>query len=159
MHDTGIKIYSKYNEEESSLAERFIRNLDTKIYKHITAVSENGFINVLDEIVYKYHKTYHRTFKLRPSDVKGDTYIDYDVEHNDKYRQINLKLVVVLEYQTTKIILREAILQTGQKKSLWSRKSKLPYHRHIDCMFLSCHVVFQSEATLYSCLNVKQILA
>lgn len=118
MHDTGIKIYSKYNEEESSLAERFIRNLDTKIYKHITAVSENGFINVLDEIVYKYHKTYHRTFKLRPSDVKGDTYIDYDVEHNDKYRQINSKLVVVLEYQTTKIILREAILQTGQKKSL-----------------------------------------
>ena len=85
MDDTGIKIYSKYNEEESSLAERFIRTLDTKIYKHITAVSENGFINVLDEIVYKYNKTYHRTFKLRPNDVKGDTYIDHDVEHNDKY--------------------------------------------------------------------------
>ena len=29
----------------------------------------------------------------------------------------------------------------------------------LDCMFLSCHVAFEDESTLYSCLNVKELLA
>ena len=32
-------------------------------------------------------------------------------------------------------------------------------NRIIDCMFLSCHVRIQSETTLYSCLNVREVLA
>ena len=42
---------STHNEQKSAVAERFTRNLMTNIYKHVTAVSENMYINKLDEIV------------------------------------------------------------------------------------------------------------
>ena len=41
------------------------------------------YFDKLDDIVNKYN-TYHRTIKMKPTDVKSSTYIDFDVEHNDK---------------------------------------------------------------------------
>ena len=40
-----------YNEGKSVFAERFIRTLKTKIYKYMTLVSKNVYINKLDDIV------------------------------------------------------------------------------------------------------------
>ena len=37
----NIEIYSTYNEGKSVVAERFIRTLKNKIFKHMTAVSKN----------------------------------------------------------------------------------------------------------------------
>ena len=54
IKDNNIKIYSTYNEEKSVVAERFIWILKNKIYKHITAVSKNVYIDKLDDIVNKY---------------------------------------------------------------------------------------------------------
>ena len=50
----------------------------------MTAVSENVYINKLDEIVWKCNNTYRRTNKMKPADVKVDNYVDLDVEKNDK---------------------------------------------------------------------------
>ena len=36
-----IERYSTYNEEKFVVAERFIRNLKSKIFKHMTAISKN----------------------------------------------------------------------------------------------------------------------
>ena len=58
-----IKIYSTHNERKSVDAERFIRTLRNKIYKHMTTVSKNVYFDVLNNIVDKYHNTYHRTIK------------------------------------------------------------------------------------------------
>lgn len=55
-----------------------------KIYKYMTVVSENVYINKLDEIVWKCNDTYRRTIKMKPADVKVDNYVDFDVEKNDK---------------------------------------------------------------------------
>ena len=55
-----------------------------KIYKYMTVVSENVYINKLDEIVWKCNNTYRRTIKMKPADVKVDNYVDFDVEKNDK---------------------------------------------------------------------------
>lgn len=38
----------------------------------------------LDEISDKYNKAYHRTIKMKPTDVTLDTYINYGIKHNDK---------------------------------------------------------------------------
>ena len=84
VHINDIGIYSTNNERKSVIAERFIRTLKTKIYKHMTVVSKNVCIGRLDEIVDKYNKTYHRAINMKPIDVKVDTYIDYSVEHNGK---------------------------------------------------------------------------
>ena len=54
-------MYSTYNEGKSVVAERFIRTLKNKIFKHMTAISKNVYFNVLDVIVNKYNNAIHRT--------------------------------------------------------------------------------------------------
>ena len=77
-------MYSIHNEGKSVIAERFIRTLKTKIYKYMTSVSKNVYINKLDDIMVEYNNTYHRTIKMKPVDVKDNTYIDFKKEVNDK---------------------------------------------------------------------------
>ena len=72
------------NEGKSVVAERFIRTLKNKIYKYMTSVSKNVYIDKLDDIVNEYNNTYHRTIKMKPVDVKDNTYIDFKKEVNDK---------------------------------------------------------------------------
>ena len=77
-------MYFIHNEGKSVVAERFIRTLKTKIYKYMTSISKNVYIDKLDDIVNEYNNTYHRTIKLKPVDVKDNTYIDFNKEVNDK---------------------------------------------------------------------------
>ena len=72
-------MYSPYNEGKSVVAERFIRTLKNKLYKHMTATGNNVYYDVLDDIVNKYNNTKHNTIKIKPKDVKNDNkrvYID-----------------------------------------------------------------------------------
>ena len=77
-------MYLIHNEGKSVVVERFIRTLKTKIYKYMTAISKNVYIDKLDDIVREYNNTYHRTIKMKPADVKDSTYIDHEKEVNDK---------------------------------------------------------------------------
>ena len=112
---TGVKItYSTPNEGKSVVAERCIRSLKKKTYKYMTSVSKTVYINKLDDIVNKYSSTYHSTIKIKPVDVKSNTYINSSNEINNK--DPKLKLVILTEYQNIKIFLQKVILQIGQKK-------------------------------------------
>ena len=82
--DNKMKNYSTSNERKSVLAERFIRTLKNELYKHMTAVSKNVYINKLDNIVNRYDNTYYTTLTMNPIDVKPNSYIDFHVEQNDK---------------------------------------------------------------------------
>ena len=77
-------MYSIRNKGKSVVAERFIRTLKNKIFKHMTAISKNVYFDVLDDIVNKYNNTVHRTIKMKPIDVENNTYVDSDKEVNDK---------------------------------------------------------------------------
>ena len=77
-------MYSTHNEGKSVVAERFIRTLKNKIYKHTTAVSKNVYIDKLDDIADEYSNTYHRTIKMKPASIKDNTYIDSIKNVNDK---------------------------------------------------------------------------
>ena len=77
-------MYSTNNEGKSVVSERFIRTLKSKIYKYMTSISKNVYINKLDDIVDEYNNTYHATIKMKPTDVKDNTYINTDKETNDK---------------------------------------------------------------------------
>ena len=70
-------MHSIHNEGKSVVAERFIRTLNTNIYKYMMAISKNVYINKLGDIVNEYNNTYHRTIKMKPADVKDNTYIDF----------------------------------------------------------------------------------
>ena len=80
-------MYSINNEGKSVVAERFIRTLKNKIYKYMTSISKNVYIDKLGDIVDEYNNTYHRTIKMKPVDVKDNTYID-SMELNSK-KEVN----------------------------------------------------------------------
>ena len=77
-------MYSTHNEGKSVVAERFIRTLKNKVYKYMTSISKNVYIDKLDNMVDKYNNTYHTTIKMKPIDVKDNTYLNVDKEINNK---------------------------------------------------------------------------
>ena len=50
----------------------------------MTAVSKDVYIDKLDDMVNKNNKIYHRTTKMKPFDVKDNTYIDSVKTFNDR---------------------------------------------------------------------------
>ena len=92
LKDNDIDMYSIDNEGKSVVAEIFIKTLKTKIYKYMTSVSKNVYIDKLDDIVNEYNNTYHRTIKMKPVNVKDNTYIDFKKKLMIKI--LNLKLVI-----------------------------------------------------------------
>ena len=42
------------------------------------------YVDKSDDIVNEYNNTYHRTIKMKPVDVKDNTYIDFEKEVNEK---------------------------------------------------------------------------
>ena len=83
LKNNDIEMYSIHNEGKSVVAERFMRTLRTKIYKYMISVSEEVYIDKLDDIG-EYDNTYHRTIKMKPADVKDNAYIDFKKEVHDK---------------------------------------------------------------------------
>ena len=69
-------MYLTYNEGKSVVAERFIRTLKNKLYKH-------------DVVVNKYNNTKHSTIKMKPIDVKNNKRV-YIGEHNEKDSRFKL---------------------------------------------------------------------
>ena len=84
LQDNDIVMYSTNNKGKSVVAERFIRTLGNKIYKYMTSLSKNVYIDKLDDIVKDYNNTYHASIKVKPVDVKDNTYIDFKKDVNDK---------------------------------------------------------------------------
>ena len=99
----NIEMHSTYNEGKSVVAERFIRTLKNKIFKHMTAISKNVYFDVLHDIINKCNNTSHRTIKMKPIDVTSDSYAKYS--EDSMLPCLNLKLVVMLEFQNTKTFL------------------------------------------------------
>ena len=64
LSDNDINMYSTYNEGKSVIAERSIRTLKNKLYKHMTATCKNIYYDVLDDVVNKYNNTKHSTTKI-----------------------------------------------------------------------------------------------
>ena len=77
-------MYSTRNEGKSVVSERFISTLKNKIYKYMTLVLEYVYIIKLADTVNKYNNTYDCTIKMKPIDVKSNTYIGFGMEYNEK---------------------------------------------------------------------------
>ena len=79
-------MYSIHNEGKSVVAEIFIRNFKNKIYKYISSISKDVYINKLDDVVNKYNNAYHRKFKMKPVNVYPCIYIDFNKENNKRHK-------------------------------------------------------------------------
>ena len=90
LQDNDIVMYSTNNEGKSVITERFIRTLKNKIYKYMTSISKNVYIDKIDDIVKEYNNKYHTSIKMKPVDVMDNTYIDFKKEINDKDRKFKV---------------------------------------------------------------------
>ena len=90
LSDNDIIMYSTFNKGKSVVAERFIRTLKNKLYKHMTATGKNVNYDVLDDIVNEYNNTKHNTIKMKPKDVKDDNKRVYIDEYSKKSARFNV---------------------------------------------------------------------
>ena len=91
---------------KSVVTERFIRTLKNKVYKYMTSVSKNIYINKLDDIVHIYNNTYDSTIKIKPVDVKSSTYIASSKE---------------IKYQDPKFKVRDTV-RTSKHKNIFAKR-------------------------------------
>ena len=75
LEKNDIEMYSMHIEGKFVVAKRFIGTFK-KNCKYTTSVSKNVYIDKLDDIVNKFSNTYHNTIKMKPADVKSNTYVD-----------------------------------------------------------------------------------
>ena len=76
LHKNRTEMYSIHNKGKYVVAERIIKNLKSKVYKHMTVVSKKMY-NKLNETVDKCNKTYHRAINMKPANAQLGAYIEY----------------------------------------------------------------------------------
>ena len=79
-----MEMYSTFNEGKSVVAERFIKTLKNKIYKHMTTVGKNVYFDVLDGIVNKCNGSYHTSIKMKLKNVTDSVFVEYVQESNKR---------------------------------------------------------------------------
>ena len=82
LEDNGTEMHSTHNEEK-----RLIRTAKNKIYKYMTPLSKNLYIDKLAG------NEYNSAINMKPVDVKSSTYIDFNLKNLDK--DLNLELVIM----------------------------------------------------------------
>ena len=119
-------MHSIHIEAKSVVAGRPIRTLKNKLYKYMTLIAKNAYIDKLDDIVKKCNNAYYRFIKMKPHDVKPSIYIDFSKEINKEGPK--LKIVIMLEYQNIKMFLKKVTLHIVLKEILCLKKLKILYH-------------------------------
>ena len=84
LQDNYIEMHSTYNEGKSLAAEIFIRTLKNEIYRHMTSILTNVYIDELPDIVNKYNNIYDNTIKIKSFDVNSSSCIDSNIKDNNK---------------------------------------------------------------------------
>ena len=51
----------------------------------MTPVSKNVYFDNVDGIVDKYNNKFYRTIKMKPVNVKSDSYAEYNIDSNEKH--------------------------------------------------------------------------
>ena len=54
------------------------------MFKHMTAILKNVYFDGLDDTINKYNNTVYKTIKMKPIDVTGDSYAEYNENPNKK---------------------------------------------------------------------------
>ena len=121
-------MYSTYNERKSVVAERFIRNLKNKIFKHMRAVSKNVYFDVLYDIVNKYNNTVHRSIKIKPIDGTSDSYAEYNKDSDEK--DPKFKVVDHVTISKNKNIFAKGYTHNWSEEVLLLAKLKIQFLGH-----------------------------
>ena len=127
-------MYSTNNEGKLVVAERFIRTLKTKVYKYITSISKNVYIDKLGDIAKEYNNIYHTSIKMKPVDVKDNKCIDFKKEIN--YKDPKFKVGDNVRISKYKNIFAKGYMPNWSEEIFMIRRVKNTHHGHILLMIL-----------------------
>ena len=114
-------MYSMHNEEKS-------------VYKYMTSVSKNVYIDKLDDIVNKFNNACYSTIKMKPIDVKSSTYIDSSKEINNKDHKFKIgDIVWISKYEN---IFSKVYTPNWSEKGFVIKKVKSMCRGHMLLMIL-----------------------
>ena len=134
LEKNNIEMYSAHNKGKSVVAERFIRTIKNKIYKHMTSISKNVYIDKLDKIVNEYNNAKHRPTIMKPIDVKDNTYIDSGKEVNDN--DPKFKVGDYVRISKYKDIFSKGYTLNWSEEVFVIKKLKIQFHGHMSLMTL-----------------------
>ena len=120
----NIEMYSTYNKGKSVVAEGFIRTLKNKIFKHITALSNNVYFDVLDDIVNKYNNTVHKAIKMMLQIIIMLNTIEFQWNCIQIKKILNLKLVTMFRISKYKSIFAKGYTPNWSKEVFVINKIK-----------------------------------
>ena len=135
-------MYSTHNEGKSVAAERFIKTLKNKIYKYVTSISKNVYIDKSDHIVNKYNNTCHRTIKMKPIDVRPSTYIKSSKEIN--YQDPKSKIGDIVRISKYENILAKGYVPNWSEEVFVIKKLKTLFRGHMLLVILKVKKVLES---------------
>ena len=100
----------------------------------MTVIAKNLYIDKLDDIVNEYNNTYHRTIKMKPVDVKDNTYIDFKKEVNDK--DPKFKVGDYVRISKYKNVFAKGYMPNWSEEVFVIKKLKVQFLGHILLMIL-----------------------
>ena len=76
LKENAIHHFSSESDQKAAMVERFNRTLKNRMWKFFTANNTYRYLDVLDDLLFAYNHTKHRTIGMPPADVK--------VEHEEE---------------------------------------------------------------------------
>ena len=114
LQNNDLEMYSTHKEWKSIPAEKFVRTLEKKIYKYMTSILKNVYIDKLNNIVNTFSNTYYSTIKMKPADLKSIAYIGFNKENKNEDPKFKVEdQVRISKYKT---FLQIVTFQIGIKK-------------------------------------------
>ena len=93
LSENKVDFFTVNSGLKASVVQRFNRTFKNKMYKYFTAKNTLAYIDVLSKLVKPYNNSYHRSIKMKPSQVTKsneakvwDTLYGKDVEKRVRYK-------------------------------------------------------------------------
>jgi transposase InsO family protein len=92
LHNEGIQFFTSNNQDvKASIAERMIRTLKSKLYKHFTANNTYNYLKVLPKILESYNNSKHRSIQMAPANVNYDNAEEIRVRRSKNVTNMRFK--------------------------------------------------------------------
>ena len=69
LESLDIKFYSTHSRMKASICERFNRTIREKVWRYMTHIGSKHYLSHLQDIVYNYNHSFHRSIKTKPANV------------------------------------------------------------------------------------------
>lgn len=69
LKSKGVNFFTVKSDKKAAVAERMVKTLKEKLWRYMHEKSTDRYIDVLQDLVSSYNKTYHSSLKMAPSEV------------------------------------------------------------------------------------------